>query len=266
MQSQFDHLTAMQGVNSFPVVWTPDGSVIIRGTAAPAYAERKNSARVFTGPFFPSAGRASHEAVEAWLEIANIMALQTASLDQSASSSKLSISSVPVASRTKFTRENVTVHMHMFRKKALDFVLQSHRAYEHAAALDGALALTEAFFACKGISSAVDSLCCFGCISLAVASFTSHSTLAPLTCYQMPSTPCSSHVMLKSKYSRNIRPAMALLCIGSIASAHCALYLQAKTSTVSYSFVAYSLLISCVKQVLASDSHLPFRRVPQRTR
>ena len=167
MQSQFDHLTAMQGVNSFPVVWTPDGSVIIRGAAAPAYAERRTSARVFTGPFFPSAGRASHEAVEAWLEIANIMALQTASLDQSASSSKLSISSVPVASRTKFTRENVTVHMHMFRKKALDFVLQSHRAYEHAAALDGALALTEAFFACKGISSAVDARCCFGCISLA---------------------------------------------------------------------------------------------------
>jgi hypothetical protein len=190
----------MQGVRSVPVVWTPDGSVITgnRGTAAPAFAERKSSARVFTGPFFPSAGRASHEAVEAWLEIANIMAVQTASLDQSASSSKLSVSSVPLTSRTKFTRENVTVHMHMFHKKALDFVVaQSQRGYEHAAALDGALALTEAFFACKGNSSAADALCYFGSLSFAVASFTSHSTQAPLTRQQMPSTPCSSHVTLK---------------------------------------------------------------------
>jgi hypothetical protein len=153
----------MQGVtSSFPVVWTPEGSVIIRGIAAPAFAERKYPARIFTGPFFPSAGRASHEAVEAWLEIANIMAAQTASFDQSASSSKLSVSSAHLASRTKFTRENVTVHMRMFHKKALDFALHSHRDYEHAAALDGALALTEAFFACKGNSSAADILRCFG--------------------------------------------------------------------------------------------------------
>jgi hypothetical protein len=137
-----------------PVVWTPDGCVVVGGPAAPivpAFAERKR-ARIFTGPFFFCKDRSSPNALQAWNEITNSMAPQTGVTEQSLSSSLISSSSsLPFSSsRAKFSRENITAHMHKFHERALRIAEQSSRDAVHVTALDGALGLTEAFFACKG--------------------------------------------------------------------------------------------------------------------
>ena len=135
---------------SFPIVWTPDGCVVVGGRAAPAFAERKQ-ARIFTGPFFSSKDRSSSNALQAWNEIANSMAPQAGVAEPSVSSSLLSTASSAFSSaRTKFGRENVTVHMHSFYERAYRIAEQSSHDALHTTALDGALGLTEAFFACKG--------------------------------------------------------------------------------------------------------------------
>ncbi len=141
-------------LRSFPVVWTPDGCVVVGGHAAPTvpvFAER-NQARVFTGPFFSSKERSSSNALQAWNEITNSMVPQAGIAEQSMSSSLISNSStLPVpSSRAKFSRENMTAHMHKFHERAYRIAEQSSRDTLHTTALDGALGLTEAFYACKG--------------------------------------------------------------------------------------------------------------------
>lgn len=139
---------------SIPVVWTPDGCVVVGGLAAPivpAFAETKQ-ARIFTGPFFSSKDRSSSNALEAWNEITNAMAPQAGVAEQSMSSSLISTASSLAlsSSNAKFSRENITVHMHKFYDRAYRIAEQSSRDTLHTTALDGALGLIEAFFACKG--------------------------------------------------------------------------------------------------------------------
>lgn len=123
-----------------PVVWTPDGGVVIAGPAAPMFAERQ-SATVFTGPFFASQDRTCNDAIAAWIEIGNAMTPQPQQLGAADQSKLFSTSS---AAPPKYSRENITVHMHKFHAHA-----RKVRPSD-CCALDAALGLVEAFFACKG--------------------------------------------------------------------------------------------------------------------
>ena len=124
----------------FPAVWTPDGGVVVAGPAAPMFAERKLAA-VFTGPFFASQDRTCNNAIAAWIEIGNAMNSQP---HRSGAADQSKLFSSSSASQAKYSRENITVHMHRFHAHA-----QKVRPGD-CCSLDAALGLVEAFFACKG--------------------------------------------------------------------------------------------------------------------
>jgi hypothetical protein len=68
-------------------------------------------------------------------------------MTQSSAADLSKLSAAPAFSRPKYSRENITVHMHKFHKDALRVLkLTPH----DASPLDAALGLTECFFACKG--------------------------------------------------------------------------------------------------------------------
>ncbi len=120
-----------------PVVWTPDGTVVVAGPAAPVFAIRRH-APVFNGPFFAARDRVHYHAIVAWTEIQNALTPQASALDQSR------VSAAPSSLRSKFLRADITQHMRKFYESAVKLCPHD------MSPLDAALGLTEAFFACKG--------------------------------------------------------------------------------------------------------------------